>query len=142
MFSDPLLLHAQDGAIEALVAEKLRGRWLFASANVANHPLLSRLHARLGALLPFKPPMPLNTCSVRGADPEQALRDQSLAVQSSGAVSQGGEPHWQLPAGFSPAGNVLDDTPAAQSRWACEGSHAPPALPYARMAACRCNLQL
>ncbi len=46
----------QDGAIEALVEEKLRGRYLFVSANIVNHPLLSYVHAQLGALLPYHQP--------------------------------------------------------------------------------------
>lgn len=45
----------QDGAVEALVEAKLQSRFLFLSANVVNHPLLSSVHARLGALLPFTP---------------------------------------------------------------------------------------
>ena len=51
-----LIICLQDGAIEAVVEEKLRGRYLFVSANVVNHPLLSYVHAHLGALLPFQPP--------------------------------------------------------------------------------------
>ena len=105
------------------MAEKLRGRWLFASANVANHPLLSRLHARLGALLPFQLPTPdqatapgqptsLNAFGAAGLEPEQALRSMS-----PGGGSRAGDPHWRLPADFLPASNVLDDTPAAHSRY-------------------------
>eukprot|EP00884_Botryococcus_braunii_P006949 jgi/Botrbrau1/16255/Bobra.0066s0040.1 len=52
---DDDIVFIQDGAIEALVEAKLRSRFLFLSANVVNHPLLSPVHARLGALLPFAP---------------------------------------------------------------------------------------
>ncbi len=55
-YISPSLVHClQDGAIETVVEEKLRGRYLFVSANVVNHPLLSYVHAHLGALLPFHP---------------------------------------------------------------------------------------
>ena len=82
-------LHAQDGAIEALVAEKLRGRFLFVSANVVNHPLLSHVHARLGAVLPLQAPPP-------GGDDASAP--------------------WAIRDGLPPAANVLDATAAADSR--------------------------
>ncbi len=51
--SHPRAPRLQDGAIEALVEAKLQSRFLFLSANVVNQPLLSFVHARLGALLPF-----------------------------------------------------------------------------------------
>ena len=38
--------------------EKLLGQYIFVSGNIVNHPLLSHLHAKLGALLPFEPPPP------------------------------------------------------------------------------------
>ncbi|CAL8463666.1 g3200 [Coccomyxa elongata] len=53
---DDDIVFIQDGAIEMVVEEKLRGRYLFVSANVVNHPLLSYVHAHLGPLLPFQPP--------------------------------------------------------------------------------------
>jgi hypothetical protein len=70
----------QDGAIEAIVQEKLYGRYLFVSANVVNHPLLSHLHAKLGALLPFQPPP-------RGLDPYRpfVLPDNYESLDGSAA---------------------------------------------------------
>lgn len=76
----------QDGAIEAIVEEHLRGRYLFVSANVINHPLLSHVHAKLGALLPFVPPK-------RGIDPADPLKPFQIA----------GDPH------------ILDDSAARKS---------------------------
>ena len=84
-FQRPSTAAAQDGAIKALVAEKLRGKWLFVSVNVVNHPLLLRLRSRLGALLPFQPPTSdqksvpeqptlLNASSAPGLEAEQTLR--------------------------------------------------------------------
>lgn len=49
------LVRMQDGAVEAIVSEKLRGQALLVSANVINHPRLSHVHASMGALLPFQP---------------------------------------------------------------------------------------
>ena len=71
------------------MAEKQRGRFLFVSANVVNHPLLSHLHARLGAVLPFKAPP-------AGGDDAKAP--------------------WALEERLPPAANVLDATAAADSR--------------------------
>ena len=51
------ILPRQEGAIERLIEEYLRGRFLFISANVVNHPALSYLHNRMGATLPFQPPV-------------------------------------------------------------------------------------
>ena len=79
----------QDGAIEALVAEKLKERFLFLSANIVNHPLLSHLHARLGAVLPFQAP------PAEGSDANAP---------------------WALEVGLPPAANVLDNTAASASR--------------------------
>ena len=47
---------AQDGAVEAMLEEYLKRRFLFVSANVINHPWLSHIHHRMGATLPFHPP--------------------------------------------------------------------------------------
>ena len=66
--------------------EKLRGRYLFVSANVVNHPLLSYVHAQLGALLPFQPPP-------KGLNPLDAYKPFVLANNHS----------------------VLDDSPAHTS---------------------------
>lgn len=71
------------------MAEKLRGRFLFLSANVVNHPLLSHLHARLGAVLPFQAP------PAGGSDASAP---------------------WRLEQGLPPGANVLDATAAADSR--------------------------
>ncbi|KAK9917316.1 hypothetical protein WJX75_003075 [Coccomyxa subellipsoidea] len=85
---DDDVIFIQDGAIEALVEEKLRGRYLFVSANVVNHPLLSYVHAQLGALLPFQPPP-------KGLNPMDAYKPFVLANNHS----------------------VLDDSPAHTSAY-------------------------
>ena len=45
----------QDGAIEDMLEEHLGKKFLFVSGNVINHPLLSHVHNRMGATLPFRP---------------------------------------------------------------------------------------
>ena len=67
--------------------EKLRGRYLFVSANVVNHPLLSHVHAHLGALLPFHQPP-------RGLNPNDAFKPFVTTDNAS----------------------VLDDSPARAAR--------------------------
>lgn len=47
---DDDVVFIRNGAIEAMLQEFLKGRWFLVSANVINHPLLSFVHARLGAL--------------------------------------------------------------------------------------------
>eukprot|EP00891_Asterochloris_glomerata_P006961 jgi/Astpho2/6961/Aster-x1410 len=53
---DDDIVFIQEGAIQALLNEKLTNdRFLFTSANVINHPILSSVHAHLGALTNFEP---------------------------------------------------------------------------------------
>lgn len=52
----PSMCLPQDGAIEELLEEHLARRYLFVSANVVNHPILTAVHNRMGATLPFHPP--------------------------------------------------------------------------------------
>lgn len=47
------MVYISDGALEEMVAEKLRNRFWLVSANVVNHPLLSPVHAHRGALHAF-----------------------------------------------------------------------------------------
>jgi hypothetical protein len=47
---DEDVVYIGEGAIKAMVEEALRNRFLFLSANVINHALLSHVHSRLGAL--------------------------------------------------------------------------------------------
>lgn len=53
---DDDIVFIQDGAIEELLEEHLARRYLFVSANVVNHPILTAVHNRMGATLPFHPP--------------------------------------------------------------------------------------
>jgi hypothetical protein len=73
---DEDVVYIGEGAIEAMVEEALRNRFLFLSANVINHALLSHVHSRLGALQVQRPPPPLLakcTCkSQRTRTPAQA----------------------------------------------------------------------
>ncbi len=48
---DDDILFIRKGALEAMLTEYLTQKWLIVSANVINHPLLSFVHGRLGALL-------------------------------------------------------------------------------------------
>ncbi|KAL7747085.1 hypothetical protein RI367_007581 [Sorochytrium milnesiophthora] len=45
----------EDGTIEAMLEEKLRDRYLFVSANVINHPLLSSYQHRMGMIVEYEP---------------------------------------------------------------------------------------
>jgi hypothetical protein len=65
-------MRAQDGAVEAIVTERLCGRYMFVSANVVAHSMLSHVHAHLGALLPFQPPSPGSPLDAAWVLPDQA----------------------------------------------------------------------
>ncbi|KAI9218468.1 hypothetical protein BC828DRAFT_350410 [Blastocladiella britannica] len=52
---DDDVVFIEDGAFEAMLEEKLRNRFLFVSANVVNHPVLSTVHAQMAALVPYAP---------------------------------------------------------------------------------------
>ena len=54
------------------MTEKLRGRYMFVSANVVVHGMLSHVHAHLGVLLPFQPPPPGSQPGAAWVLPEQA----------------------------------------------------------------------
>ncbi|MCJ1425791.1 hypothetical protein MMC29_003691 [Sticta canariensis] len=53
---DDDVVFIKDGAIEEMLDEHFKRRFLFVSANVVNHPWLSHIHHRMGATLPFHPP--------------------------------------------------------------------------------------
>ena len=64
-----------------MVEEHLRGRFLFVSANVVNHPWLSHVHHRMGATLAFHPPL---QNQLEEFTPPSALQDWELRPQPNG----------------------------------------------------------
>merc|ERR1719473_698179 len=52
---DDDILYISDGAIPELVREKRRGRFLFVSANVVNHGIMSAIHQEFAAMPALKP---------------------------------------------------------------------------------------
>jgi len=52
---DDDILYIQDGAIPELVREKRRGRFLFVSANVVNHGIMSAIHQEFAAMPALQP---------------------------------------------------------------------------------------
>ncbi|KAL7748261.1 hypothetical protein RI367_006220 [Sorochytrium milnesiophthora] len=52
---DDDVVFVEDGTIEALLQEKLRDRYLFVSANIVNHPLLSMFHQTLVPFVEYEP---------------------------------------------------------------------------------------
>lgn len=51
---DDDIMYIRRGTIEAMLHEKLQERYWMVSANVINHPVLSHVHASLGALQTYK----------------------------------------------------------------------------------------
>jgi hypothetical protein len=47
---DDDIMFISDGAIKAMLAEKLRSNWLLVSANIINHSLLTHMHGRMAAV--------------------------------------------------------------------------------------------
>ncbi|CAE7615420.1 unnamed protein product, partial [Symbiodinium necroappetens] len=56
---DDDVVYIADGAIAEMIREKRRGRFLFVSANVVNHGILSAVHQETSAIPHLvKPPIP------------------------------------------------------------------------------------
>lgn len=66
---DDDIVYIRDGTFEEMLAEKLRDRYLFLSANVINHPILAPLHGSLGAIAPYRPSPEQSDPWVRSRDP-------------------------------------------------------------------------